>query len=79
MSGADCKRRVVVTGMGVIAPNGKDLVTFWESIRDGRSAAVPLTRFPAGNLPSRVAAEVATVALIAPIHPPPFPATPPLV
>ena len=58
MSGADCKRRVVVTGMGVIAPNGKDLVTFWESIRDGRSAAVPLTRFPAGNLPSRVAAEV---------------------
>ncbi len=58
MSGADCKRRVVVTGMGVIAPNGKDLVTFWESIRDGRSAAAPLTRFPTGNLPSRVAAEV---------------------
>ena len=58
MSGADCKRRVVVTGMGVIAPNGKDLVTFWESIRDGRSSAGPLTRFDAKPFPSRIAAEV---------------------
>ena len=58
MRGADCKRRVVVTGMGVIAPNGKDLVTFWESIRDGRSATAPLTRFSVDKLPSRVAAEV---------------------
>ena len=51
-------RRVVVTGMGVIAPNGKDLVTFWESIRDGRSGTAPLTRFDSTNFPSRVAAEV---------------------
>ncbi len=52
------QRRVVVTGMGVIAPNGKDLVTFWESIRDGRSAAALLTRFDGAPFPSRVAAEV---------------------
>lgn len=51
-------RRAVITGMGVIAPNGNDLVTFWESVRDGRSAARTLTRFEAANLPSRVAAEV---------------------
>ena len=51
-------RRAVITGMGVIAPNGNDLATFWESIRDGRCAARTLTRFEAGHLPSRVAAEV---------------------
>ena len=52
------RRRVVVTGMGVIAPSGKDLVTFWESIRDGRTATGPLTRFDGTHFPSRVAAEV---------------------
>ncbi len=52
------RRRVVITGMGVVAPNGEDLETFWESIRDGRSGAGPLTRFDASHLPSRVAAEV---------------------
>jgi 3-oxoacyl-[acyl-carrier-protein] synthase II len=44
--------------MGVIAPNGKDLATFWRSIRDGITATAPLTRFDAGHLPSRTAAEV---------------------
>ncbi len=54
----DGRRRVVITGMGVIAPNGEDLGAFWGSIRDGRSGAGPLTRFEAAHLPSRVAAEV---------------------
>ena len=54
----DRARRVVITGMGVIAPNGCDLSTFWESIRDGRSAARPLTRFESAPFPCRVAAEV---------------------
>ncbi len=58
MIATDRERRVVITGMGVIAPNGKDLTTFWESIRDGRSAAAPLTRFASDKMPSRVAAEV---------------------
>ena len=58
MSGWKHERRAVITGMGVIAPNGNDLVTFWESVRDGRSAARTLTRFELGDLPSRVAAEV---------------------
>ncbi len=58
MSSGERTRRVVVTGMGVIAPSGKDLVTFWESIRDGRSGTAPLTRFDSTNFPSRVAAEV---------------------
>ena len=58
MSRNERRRRVVVTGMGVIAPNGNDLATFWGSIRDGRTATAPLTRFDATHLPSRVAAEV---------------------
>ncbi len=52
------RRRVVITGMGVIAPNGQNLATFWDSILEGRSAAAPLTRFDASSFPSRTAAEV---------------------
>ena len=52
------RRRVVVTGMGVIAPNGSNLATFWESIVEGRIAARPLSRFDSNPFPSRVAAEV---------------------
>jgi 3-oxoacyl-[acyl-carrier-protein] synthase II len=52
------ERRVVITGMGVIAANGKDLPTFWESIRLGKSAGGPLTRFDPGDMPNRAAAEV---------------------
>ncbi|HZI32520.1 MAG TPA: beta-ketoacyl synthase N-terminal-like domain-containing protein, partial [Candidatus Binatia bacterium] len=52
------KRRVVVTGMGVIAANGKDLSTFWNAIRSGISAAAPVTRFDTTGAPTRIAAEV---------------------
>lgn len=58
MSSSEPRRRVVVTGMGIVAPNGSDLATFWESIRHGKSAARPLTRFEPNQFPSRVAAEV---------------------
>jgi 3-oxoacyl-[acyl-carrier-protein] synthase II len=51
-------RRVVITGMGVIAANGFTLDTFWESICKGRSAATLLTRFDTRNIPSKVAAEI---------------------
>lgn len=52
------RRRVVITGMGVIAPNGNNLATFWESIRDGRSATGPVTRIDTAKFPTRIAAEV---------------------
>lgn len=51
-------RRVVITGMGVISPCGKDLKTFWESVREGRSASARVTRFDATKLPTQIAAEV---------------------
>jgi 3-oxoacyl-[acyl-carrier-protein] synthase II len=52
------RRRVVITGLGVIAPNGNTVEEFWSSIRDGKSAAGPLTRFPANDAPVRIACEV---------------------
>ena len=52
------RRRTVITGIGVIAPNGLTLEKFWTSIRDGRSAAGPVKRFDASELPNRIAAEV---------------------
>jgi len=46
-------RRVVITGLGVIAPNGKDLQTFWSTVRNGVSAAGPVTRFDTIKWPVR--------------------------
>jgi 3-oxoacyl-[acyl-carrier-protein] synthase II len=44
--------------MGVISPNGHDLVRFWENVRGGISAAAPVTRFDASKLPVKIGAEV---------------------
>jgi 3-oxoacyl-[acyl-carrier-protein] synthase II len=52
------ERRAVITGMGVIAPSGKDIKTFWANVRDGISAAAPVSRFDASRLPVKIAAEV---------------------
>lgn len=52
------KKRVVVTGMGVISPVGIGIDAFWDSLINGRSGLGPVTRFDASNLPTRVAGEV---------------------
>ena len=52
------KRRVVVTGMGIVSPVGIGLATAWESILAGRSGIGPITRFDAAAFPSRIAGEV---------------------
>src|SRR5437868_8214435 len=52
------RNRVVVTGMGVLAPNGTGLDAFWESILAGRSGIGPITLFDAGAFKSRIAGEV---------------------
>ncbi len=51
-------RRVVITGMGVVAPSGSNLDQFWRSIVGGISAAGPLTRFDRAGGPCQVACEV---------------------
>ena len=52
------KNGVVVTGMGVIAPNGIGLEAFWRSLLEGRSGIGPITRFDATGYKSRIAGEV---------------------
>jgi 3-oxoacyl-[acyl-carrier-protein] synthase II len=51
-------RRVVITGMGVVAPNGIGIESFWDSIVHGRSGVRRITRFDASSYPSQIAAEV---------------------
>ena len=39
------RRRVVITGLGVISPSGNDVETFWESLKQGKSSIGPITKF----------------------------------
>ncbi|WP_354644040.1 beta-ketoacyl synthase N-terminal-like domain-containing protein [Kitasatospora camelliae] len=48
-------RRAVVTGIGVIAPNGVGTDDFWKAVREGRSALSVIDREGCGHLPLRVA------------------------
>src|SRR3954468_852357 len=52
------RNRVVVTGIGVLAPNGIGLEQFWQSLLQGRSGVGPITLFDARNFKSRIAGEV---------------------
>ncbi|HOD65972.1 MAG TPA: beta-ketoacyl-ACP synthase II [candidate division Zixibacteria bacterium] len=52
------KKRVVVTGMGVVSPNGNTLEAFWQSLLAGKSGAGRITRFDPEPFPTQIAAEV---------------------
>jgi 3-oxoacyl-[acyl-carrier-protein] synthase II len=52
------RRRVVITGMGVVAPNGTGIDNFWSSLIHGRSAVGKITHFDASSYSCQVAAEV---------------------
>ena len=52
------KRRVVVTGLGVVSPVGIGIATAWENLLKGTSGVGAVTRFDASPLPTRIAAEV---------------------
>ena len=52
------KRRVVVTGMGIISPVGNDIATAWQNIVEGRSGIGPVTSFDASAYATRIAGEV---------------------
>jgi 3-oxoacyl-[acyl-carrier-protein] synthase II len=51
-------RRVVVTGIGVVAPNGTGKKAFWSSCVNGRSGIGPIRAFDASEHPVRIAAEI---------------------
>jgi 3-oxoacyl-[acyl-carrier-protein] synthase II len=52
------RNRAVITGIGVIAPNGIGLDQFWQSLLAGRSGIGPITLFDATDFKSRIAGEV---------------------
>lgn len=49
------RRRVVITGMGVVSPVGNDIPSFWESVRFGRSGIRHIDRFDTEGMPSQIA------------------------
>jgi 3-oxoacyl-[acyl-carrier-protein] synthase II len=51
-------RRVVITGLGVVAPNGIGKDRFWQSLIAGTSAVDHITAFDASPFATRIAAEV---------------------
>lgn len=52
------RRRVVVTGLGALAPNGNDLDSFWDALVNGRSGIGPITKFDASEHRARIAGEI---------------------
>ncbi|MFI6823843.1 ketosynthase chain-length factor [Micromonospora sp. NPDC050187] len=53
-------KTAVVTGLGVMAPNGMTVETFWSSILDGKSGINRIQRFDAPHYPVKLAGELAT-------------------
>src|SRR5882724_12887684 len=51
-------RRVVITGLGLLTPLGCGVEPSWSRLLAGRSAAGPITRFRADDLPCRIACEL---------------------
>jgi len=52
------ERRVVITGLGVVAPNGNDVETFWDSLKNGVSGIAPIDAFDASGYECQFAGQV---------------------
>src|SRR5919204_3590808 len=50
--------RAVISGVGVVAPNGISKEAFWSACLDGRSGVGPIRSFDASEHPVKIAAEV---------------------
>src|SRR3972149_4345587 len=54
----DNRKRAVITGLGVIAPNGIGKEAFWNALKEGKSGIVKITRFDASTYSTQIAGEV---------------------
>ena len=52
------KRRVAITGLGLVTSAGNNAATTWSTLLEGRSRIAAITRFDASGFPVRIAAEV---------------------
>ena len=55
---AETKRRVVITGMGAVSPNGIGNTAFGSAILAGRSGVRRISRFDASEIPVQIAGEI---------------------
>ncbi len=52
------KRRVVITGLGIVSPLGMGITENWQGVTSGRNGIRTITQFDAGGFPSTIAGEV---------------------
>jgi 3-oxoacyl-[acyl-carrier-protein] synthase II len=52
------RRRVVVTGLGIVSPVGNDVASAWDSILAGRSGIAAVTRFDTASFPTHFGGEI---------------------
>ena len=52
------RRRVAITGIGLVTPDGNDVESTWASLLAGRSGGAAIGKFDASGFPTRIAAEV---------------------
>lgn len=52
------RRRVVITGLGIVSPVGNTIDSAWDNLVNGRSGIGPITRFDASDFNSQIAGEV---------------------
>ena len=52
------KKRIVVTGLGIVSCFGNDVDLFYQSLLAGKSGAAPIAGFACDDYPTRIAAEI---------------------
>ena len=52
------KRRVVVTGLGIVSPVGSTVASAWDAVLRGESGIAPITRFDVSAFPARFGGQV---------------------
>jgi len=57
------KRRVVITGLGIVSPVGNDVATAWANILAGHSGIQPIVRFDTSTFPTHFGGEVRNLEL----------------
>jgi 3-oxoacyl-[acyl-carrier-protein] synthase II len=57
------KRRVVITGLGVVSPVGNDVASAWASILAGRSGIATIERFDTSSFPTHFGGEIRNLEL----------------
>lgn len=58
MQNSNQKKRVAITGLGIVSPLGNDVESTWKNLLQGRSGVGPISHFDASGFPTTIAAEV---------------------